>query len=188
MEIRKNRKIGSKQMEYLEIKDNIVIGHYCGEMPEPKEPDIEYRIIDGCSVNIGDDVRMYADLDKGVLKPLKTLVDEKLIEVPEGKKINDEGTEFIDMTEADKVNAGLVALQADEKLEGDVIVKKTQEELYAEGVISKEEYNTYIDGLREAEYRSETDKLGLEVLRGELDKSVWLEKIAEIKKRYPKVC
>ncbi|CEM60572.1 hypothetical protein TPHV1_10240 [Treponema phagedenis] len=32
------------------------------------------------------------------------------------ENLNDEGTEFIDMTEADKMNAGLVALQADENL------------------------------------------------------------------------
>ena len=50
----------------------------------------------------------------------------------------------------------------------------------------KEEYNRYIDDLRQAAYAREADPLGMQVLRGELDKSEWLAKINEIKRRYPK--
>ena len=64
--------------------------------------------------------------------------------------------------------------------------KKTKKELYDEGKLSKEEYNLYIDELRQAAYRQETDQIGMQVLRGELDKSEWLAKINEIKRRYPK--
>lgn len=35
--------------------------------------------------------------------------------------------------------------------------------------------------------KTESDKLGLQVMRGEIEKCEWLEKIAEIKSRYPKV-
>ena len=45
-------------MEYIEIKDNIIIGHYCGDMPEEKNLEIEYRIIENCVANIGDDIRI----------------------------------------------------------------------------------------------------------------------------------
>lgn len=65
--------------------------------------------------------------------------------------------------------------------------QKTEKERYEAGLISKDEYNAYIDKQREAAYRQQTDQLGMQVLRGELDKSEWLAKIVEIKKRYPKV-
>ena len=64
--------------------------------------------------------------------------------------------------------------------------QKTEKEKYDAGLISKEEYNAFIDKQREAAYRQEADPLGMQVLRGELDKTEWLAKIAEIKQRYPK--
>ncbi|WP_315449532.1 hypothetical protein [uncultured Treponema sp.] len=52
---------------------------------------------------------------------------------------------------------------------------------------ARKEYNAYIDRQRAAAYRQEADPLGMQVMRGDIDKDVWLEKIAEIKQRYPKV-
>ena len=106
--------------------------------------------------------------------------------MPEGKKLNEAGTDFVDMTGAEKVSAGLIQLKVDEKIEGGYIVKKSKKELYDEGKLSKEEYNLYIDNLRQAAYRQEADPLGMQVMRGDIDKAVWLAKIAEIKQRYPK--
>lgn len=174
-------------MEYIEIKSNIITGHYCGAIPEKNNPAIEYRIVENCAANIGDDVRLYTDLQTGIKKPLAQLVKEGLVPVPEGKKLNEAGTDFVDMTEAEKVSAGLIQLKADEKIEGDYIVKKTEKEQYDAGLISKEEYNAYIDRLREAAYRLEADPLGMQAMRGEVEKTEWLAKIAEIKQRYPKV-
>lgn len=65
--------------------------------------------------------------------------------------------------------------------------QKTEKEQYDAGLISKEEYNAYIDRQREAAYRLEADLLGMQALRGDIDKAEWLAKIAEIKQRYPKV-
>ena len=65
--------------------------------------------------------------------------------------------------------------------------EKTEKEKFDDGLISKEDYNAYIDRQREATYRQETDQLGMQVLRGEVEKTEWLAKIAAIKKRYPKV-
>ena len=65
--------------------------------------------------------------------------------------------------------------------------QKTEKEQYNAGLISKEDYNAFIDKQREAAYRQEADPLGMQVLRGELDRAEWLAKIAEIKKRYPKI-
>ena len=174
-------------MEYIEIKSNIITGHYCGAIPEKNNPAIEYRIVENCAANIGDDVRLYTDLQTGIKKPLAQLVKEGLVPVPEGKKLNEAGTDFVDMTDAEKVAAGLIQLKADEKVEGTYIVKKTEKEQYDAGLISKEEYNAYIDHQREAAYRQEADPLGMQVMRGEVEKTEWLAKIAEIKQRYPKV-
>jgi len=174
-------------MEYIEIKNNIIIGHYCGDMPEENNPEIECRIIENCAAHIGDDIRMYTDLQAGTKKPLAQLVKEGLIPVPEGKKLNEAGTDFVDMSEAEKVAAGLIQLKDDEKLEGDYIVKKSEKEQYDAGLLSREEYNAYIDRQREAAYRLEADPIGMQAMRGDIDKSVWLSKIAEIKQRYPKV-
>lgn len=173
-------------MIYFEIKDNIITGIYSGDMPKEKHSDTEYLIVEWIYAKIGDDIRMYSDLLTGTKKPLTQLVEEGLVPVPEGKKLNGAGTDFVDMTEAEKVAAGLIQLKPDEKIEGDYIVKKSKKELYDEGKISKEEYNLYIDELRQAVYRQEADPLGMQVMRGELDKSEWLAKINEIKRRYPK--
>ena len=55
------------------------------------------------------------------------MVEEGLVPVPEGKKLNEAGTNFVDMTEAENVAAGLIQLKADEKIEGDYIVKKSKQ-------------------------------------------------------------
>ena len=173
-------------MEYIEIKDNIIMGIYDGDIPEHKNPDIEYRIISGCNAFVGTDIRMYSDLQAGIKKPLSQLVEENLVAIPEGKKLNEAGTDFEDLTMQDKIANGSVVLADDERLEGEYIVKKTPQELFDEGKMSTEEHNAYIDMMRQSAYRQEADPLGFKMLRGEAEKAEWLEKIAEIKKRYPK--
>ena len=174
-------------VERLEIKDSIILKHVIGAKPKREKEGITYIYGSNFQANIGDDIRMYTDLQAGTKKPLAQLVKEGLVPVPEGKKLNEAGTDFVDMTEAEKVAAGLIQLKADEKIEGDYIVKKSKKELYDEGKLSKEEYNLYIDNLRQAAYRQEADPLGMQVMRGEVEKTEWLAKIAEIKQRYPKV-
>ena len=173
-------------VERLEIKENIITNHVIGKKPQTEKEGITYLYGKNIQANIGDDIRIYADIQAGIKKPLRRLIEEGLVPVPEGKKLNEAGTDFEDMSEAEKVTAGLIQLKADEKTEGDYIVKKSKKELYDEGKLSKEEYNLYIDNLRQAAYKQESDPLGMQVLRGELDKAEWLAKIAEIKQRYPK--
>ena len=176
-----------KFVERLEIKENIIVNHVIGKKPQTEKEEITYIYGSNFQVNIGDDIRMYSDIQAGTKKRLTQLVKEGLVSVPEGKKLNATGTDFVDMSEAEKVTAGLIQLKPDEKIEGDCIVKKSEKEQYDAGLISKEEYNTYIDRLRGAAYQQESDPLGMQVMRGDINKAVWLEKIAEIKKRYPKV-
>ena len=174
-------------VERIEIENNIIINHIIGEKPKKEKEGITYVYGTNIQANVGDDIRFYEDLIVGKKKSLKKLVEEDLIQPPEGKKLNKAGTAFEDLTEAEKVEAGLKTLKDDEKIENGQIVPKTKKELYDEDKLSKEEYNAYIDELRQAAYSREADPLGMQVLRGDLDKAVWLEKIAEIKKRYPKI-
>lgn len=174
-------------VERIEIENNIITKHVIGKKPKQEKEGITYLYGKNIQANIGDDIRMYSDIQAGIKKPLAQLVKEGLVPVPEGKKLNEAGTDFVDMTEAEKVAAGLIQFKADEKIEGDYIVKKSKKELYDEGKLSKEEYNLYIDNLRQAAYRQEADPLGMQVMRGDVEKTEWLAKIAEIKQRYPKV-
>lgn len=174
-------------VERIEIENNIITKHVIGKKPKQEKEGITYLYGKNIQANIGDDIRMYTDLQTGTKKPLTQLVEERLVPVPEGKKLNEAGTDFVDMTGAEKVSAGLIQLKADEKVEGAYVVKKTEKEQYDAGLISKEEYNAYIDRQREAAYRQEADPLGMQVMRGEVEKTEWLAKIAEIKQRYPKV-
>ncbi len=174
-------------MEYIEIKDNIIIGHYCGDMPQGDDDGIPRIEIANPIANIGEDIRIYSDLHKGIKKPLQQLIDEGLTSIPEGKKLNADGTDFEDMSEADKVRAGLITLEATQKLEGGFIVEKTKKELHSEGLFSAEAYNAYIDEKRQQAYSQEADPLAFQVLRGKIEKSIWLEKIDEIKSRYQKI-
>lgn len=177
-------------MEYferIEIENNIIINHIIGEKPKKEKEGVTCIYGTNIQANIGDDIRMYEDLITGKKKSLKKLVEENLIEIPEGKKLNKEGTYFEDMTEAEKVKARLRVLKDDEKIENGQIVPKTKKELYDEGKLSKEDFNLYIDEIRQAAYNREADPLGMQVLRGDIKKEDWLEKIEEIKKRYPKV-
>lgn len=50
-----------------------------------------------------------------------------------------------------------------------------------------EELLAEIEAKRKIAYTSESDPLFFKFQRGEVDKQVWLDKVAEIKARYPKV-
>ena len=173
-------------VERIEIENNIITKHVIGKKPKTEKEGVTYLYGKNIQACIGDDARIYSDVLTGIKKPLTQLIKEGLVPVPEGKKLNKAGTDFEDMSEAEKVAAGLIQLKADEKVEGAYVVKKTEKEQYDAGLISKEEYNAYIDRQREAVYRQEADGLGMQVMRGDIDKAVWLAKIAEIKQRYPK--
>ncbi len=63
---------------------------------------------------------------------------------------------------------------------------KTKKELYLEGMISVQEFDSDVKRKRKNAYLKEADALFYEYQRGEIDKQVWLDKVQEIKIRYPK--
>jgi hypothetical protein len=176
-------------MQYITIKDHIITGHFCGSFPDTKEVPIgeEYLEVNDFGGLVGDDIRIYEDTENWQIRHLADLVAESLVTIPEKKKLSDNGSSFVDMTTPELIEAGYLTLKDTEKVVNGEIAQKTKRELYDEGIITSAEYNEYIDSLRKAVYSSESDPIGMEVLRGETDKSVWLAKIAEIKQRFPKV-
>jgi hypothetical protein len=174
-------------MEYITIKNNKITGHFCGALPVKKEKGTVYQKIIFFGGKVGEDVRSYVDLKKWKYRPLYELVETGIVSVPADKKLSGDGLFFIDLSKQELIDRGLLTLKPEEKLEGEYIVPKTSHELYAAGLITPEQYNEYIIHCRAGAYRSEADPLGFQVLRGEITMDRWLRKIAEIKKRFPKV-
>ena len=89
------------------------------------------------------------------------------------------------MTQVEKVEAGIEPMPDGCKIEGGVIVPLTLDELYTLGKLTLDEYNEYIRQEREMEYRRTTDKIGLMVLRGEATKEEWEDAILAVKAKWP---
>lgn len=60
-----------------------------------------------------------------------------------------------------------------------------QEVLEAWPQVESEIYNQSMEKLRQEAYRNESDPLFFQYQRGDVEKSVWLEKVQEIKDRFP---
>ncbi len=172
-------------MEYIKIENDIVKGHYMGNMPTEQTEGVEYRPVKGYAGGRGVNLGM---LDEHLrLKPMEILVKEGWVKIPKGKKYDSDKGYFVDLNDREKVETGIRELKPEEKIDGDYIVQKSIDELYKDKLISSDQYNEYIDQQREAAYRFEADPLGMQVMRGELEKEDWLKVIKSIKDRYPKV-
>ena len=100
--------------------------------------------------------------------------------------IKDKATgEAREMTQVEKIYAGLEEVPEGCKIEDGVIVAKSMAELYDDGKVTLDEYNEYIRHNREIEYRLNTDKIGLMVLRGEATKEEWEDAILAVKVKWP---
>lgn len=120
---------------------------------------------------------------------LSDLVAKGLADIPEGFKLNDAGTEFVEMTEAEKITAGILKPTEREKIADGKIVPKTQAELLKDGLVSAKDYNAYITVVRQAAFASETDSILWDYLegRGSATKEEWIATKERIRTQYPKV-
>ena len=105
-------------------------------------------------------------------------------ESPESGYIAENG-QVRPMTPAERIQAGLDTMPEGAYIDKGEVVFYTQEELLEQGKISLDEYNEYIREMRESEYRYNTDKLGLMVLRGETTREEWLAAIQAVKDKWP---
>ena len=96
-----------------------------------------------------------------------------------------EGDSIRQMTEVERVEAGIQPMPENCKIVDGEIVALTMEELYTLGRITLADYNEYIRQERKLEYRKTTDKIGLMVLRGEATEREWKDAILAVKVKWP---
>ena len=121
------------------------------------------------------------------IKPLSTLISEGIEEIQTGYKLSDDGSRFVEMTEAEKIKAGFLKPTNREKIKDGKIVQKTMDELLKDKLITPKEYNEYIVKCRESEYVANTDKMRWDILEGKATESDWLKAKQVIRDKYKKV-
>lgn len=131
--------------------------------PENTKLQIVPKDFDG---KTGDDVSMF---DKSWhLRPLAILVEEGLVEEPEGLVLNDEGSGFRPATDAELVESGRRKLEPWETLDGDNVREKNIHELYNDDLLTSEQKKEYIK--RDTENRlMHVDKRSIRPLRAMLN-------------------
>lgn len=143
--------------------------------------------------SMGGIIDQLGDTEKITTEPPMTGNHEKLawkndswvIEPADGWTTDPESGKIREMTQAEKVEAGLEPMPEGCKLVDGEIVALTMDELYTLGKVTLADYNEYIRQERENEYRRSTDKIGLMVLRGEATKERWEEAILAVKVKWP---
>ena len=135
-------------MEYLIIEGGMIKEHCCG----PVLPDGAVEV-DSFGGIVGDPVTYYnagwsrkSDIE---------LYRENIAAVPSGYRLNSDGTALVEMTQVERINAGLETLPAGYKLDGGSVVEKTAAEKLAGGEITQEVY----DALLRAQYKARVVEL-----------------------------
>jgi len=135
---------------------------------------------------IGNDIREF-DSNYEFL-PLQERKD--FVTIPEGKKI--ENNKFVDVTLKEQIDTGIKILEPKEIYDeqNNIIRERTVDELVEIQLLTIEEASKIkLDNchlLRKSAYLNESDGLFFDYQRGEIEKSVWISKIEEIKIRFPK--
>lgn len=105
--------------EYMTIKDNIVTGIYCGTVEEGS-----ITLPANHQVRVGEPLTFYNE--DYTRKSEVQLIQEKLIDIPQGYKI--ENDKLVEMTYDEKIIAGLEQLPSGMKIVGSEIIPMTEEE------------------------------------------------------------
>lgn len=121
--------------EYITIKDGIITGNY---ITDGKLPEGAISVKDFAGV-VGDKVEYYKN--DWTRKTDVELVKEGIEPMKDGYKWNSDQTGFVEMSQAEKIQAGLEELPQGKKIEGGQLVSMTDEEKLADGQLSQEEYN-----------------------------------------------
>jgi hypothetical protein len=122
-------------------------------------------------------------------KRLIVIKDEwKIIDI-DAKHINDNGVIRL-KTEIELMESGIKEIPKGYKIVNKEIQPKTLEEQLSDKEITKEDYNQIklnkCHFLRKQSYLNESDGLFFDSQRGEIDKQIWIDKVKEIKLKYPK--
>ncbi len=138
-------------MEYIKVENGIITAHYAGDEPEegciPIEGEFWGSVNEPAewydeSWNRIDDITLYTTGKK---------------EIPDGMKINDEGTNLVEMMEDEKILAGQKPVPFGRKIEGGRLVDKTRREMWLDGDVTTEDYGR-IKRMERDSLLSSTDK------------------------------
>ncbi|HOX32043.1 MAG TPA: hypothetical protein PLB91_06910 [Spirochaetales bacterium] len=183
--------------EYIRVKDNKMLAAYCGPLPKGTE----YRKVpDGWPHFVpGLDVRNFDTAWS--LRPLADRIAEGLVVVSEAEVV--EGETIRAMTQLERYRDGLDTLPPGKKVvettDGTLSLEPmTRAEQVAAGQLTAQvAYSLDLadcEVLRKAAYIDEADPIYMMAARGEINETTgapytledWKNKVAEIKKRYPK--
>jgi hypothetical protein len=150
--------IYSREADKAPLGENVCNARESFDVP-PKCPDGKRLIVENQKWQI-------IDLDK-------TLIKESGIIRPK--------------TQIEKYKTGVEEIPKGYKIVDKELTQKTLDEQLKDGDITREDYNNIMLNSRSQSYISESDGLFFDYQRGEIDKQIWLDKVNEIKLRYPKV-
>jgi len=135
-------------MEYLIVEDGLIKDHCCGLVL----PDGAVEV-DGFGGIVGEPAAYYnADWSR---KSDMELYRNNIAAIPAGYRLNSDCTALVEMTQAERINAGLEKLPAGYRISGDTVVEKTAAEKLSDGEITQEEY----DALLRAQYKARVVEL-----------------------------
>lgn len=173
---------------YILIENDKILEKFCGDVPEQyKEKEI-IQIPDDNEISFNFmNIKAYDENWK--LKPLQELGSLGFIQLKSNQKI--QNNEIVQKSDIELMQDGLKEIPQGFKIVNNQLEEKTLDDKLSLGEISKEEYikikNQEVAEMRQGAYASESDPLFFKFQRGECSKEDWLNKIEEIKKRYPKV-
>lgn len=138
-------------MEYIKVENGIITAHYAGDEPEEGCIPIEGKFWG----SVNEPVEWYDDSWNRIDDMKLYATDKK--KIPDGMKINDEGTDLVEMMDEEKVLAGQKPVPFGRKIEGGRLVDKTWREMWLDGDITTEDYGR-IKRMERDNLLSSTDK------------------------------
>lgn len=121
-------------MEYITVEKHIITGHYASDsIPEGAIPVTDFI------GRVGEPVSYY-NPDWSRKSDIELMLSG-LMTIPNGYKINEEKTALQEMTEDEKIIAGIKDLPQGQKIEDGKILPMTDEEKLSAGQLTQEEYD-----------------------------------------------
>ena len=126
-------------MEYITVEKHIITGHYASDsIPEGAIPVTDFNGIVGEQVSYyNPDWTRKSDIE---------LMLTGLMAIPDGYKINEDKSALQEMTEDEKIIAGIKDLPQGQKIEDGKILPMTDEEKLSAGQLTQEEYDRIQQG------------------------------------------
>lgn len=120
--------------EYITVENGIITGNYITDkkLPENAIPVKNFNGIVGEPITYyNEDWTRKSDIEL-MLKGFK--------DIPKGYKFNDDKSDIVEMSQVEKIQAGLEELPQGQKIEGGELVPMTDEERLASGQMTQAEY------------------------------------------------